>query len=304
VALDNLQRGRIDTDLDLLQRDSRYELLIADLLADDIPAAIGRDVAYVFHLAAIVGVKNVVGHPYRVLRENALTLMRVLDWSRQQPNLQRVIFSSTSEIYAGTLEAFGLPIPTPEATPLTVTGLERPRTTYMLSKLHGEALCQHSGLPFTIVRPHNVYGPRMGMAHAVPELLRRADEAEPDGELIVCSPQHRRTFCYITDATELIVRLAVAPAACRMTFNIGANVEEISILDLADRIAKTVGKMLRLVPGSDTEGSATRRKPDLTRAIQASGYVPQVSLGDGLKWTWDWYRIAIAEAQVIADVSA
>jgi nucleoside-diphosphate-sugar epimerase len=302
--LDNLQRGRVDADLARLQADSRYELLIADLLADDIPAAIGRDVTHVFHLAAIVGVRNVVGQPYRVLRENALTLMRMLDWSRKQPNLPRFVFSSTSEIYAGTLEAFGLPIPTSETTPLTVTGLERPRTTYMLSKLHGEALCQHAGLPFTIVRPHNVYGPRMGMAHVVPELLRRADEAESDGKLVVYSPHHRRTFCYISDATELIVRLALVQSACGMTFNIGADVEEIPILTLADGIAKTLGKVLHLVPGPDTEGSPTRRKPDLARAIEASGYVPRVSLADGLRQTWDWYRVAIAGAGMIADVSA
>ena len=61
-----------------------------------------------------------------------------------------------------------------EDTPLTVADLERPRTSYMLSKIYGEALCRYSGLPFTIVRPHNVYGPRMGMAHVVPELLDRA----------------------------------------------------------------------------------------------------------------------------------
>jgi UDP-glucose 4-epimerase len=304
VALDNLQRGRVDADLARLQADGGYELLIADLLADDIPTGIHRDITHVFHLAAIVGVKNVVGDPYRVLRENALTLMRILGWSRDLPNLQRFVFASTSEIYAGTLEAFGLPIPTSETAPLTVTGLERPRTTYMLSKLYGEALCLHAGLPFTILRPHNVYGPRMGMAHVVPELLRRADEAEPGGKLVVYSPGHRRTFCYISDAIELMVRLALAPSACGMTFNIGADVDEIPILDLADRVAKTVGKMLHLMPGPDTDGSPTRRKPDLARAIKASSYAPRVSLDDGLKRTWDWYRVAIAEAAMIADVSA
>lgn len=302
IALDNLQRGRIDADLSGLQRDPGYELHLTDLLTDELPEVTGRDVTHVFHLAAIVGVQHVVNHPYRVLRENVVTLMRMLDWSRQLPNLQRFVFSSTSEVYAGTLEAFGLPIPTPETTPLAVTDLDRPRTTYMLSKLYGEALCQHAGVPFTILRPHNVYGPRMGMAHVVPELLRRADAAAPGGELVIHSPQHRRTFCYISDAVELIARLALAPSADGMTFNIGADIEEISILDLATAITTTLGKPLDLMPGLDTVGSPTRRKPDLARAIRASGYVPRVSLADGLRQTWDWYRFTSAD--MIADVPA
>ena len=84
------------------------------------------------------------------------------------------VFASTSEVYAGSLEHFGLPIPTPETAPLGLPDLGRPRTTYMLSKIYGEALCRHAGLPFTILRPHNLYGPRMGMAHVIPELHARA----------------------------------------------------------------------------------------------------------------------------------
>jgi nucleoside-diphosphate-sugar epimerase len=92
--------------------------------------------------------------------ENVLTL------ARDQRDFSRFLFASTSEVYAGTLQYFGMPIPTPENTPLAMTALDEPRTSYMISKIMGEAMCQQSGLPFTIFRPHNVYGPRMGMAQA------------------------------------------------------------------------------------------------------------------------------------------
>lgn len=303
VALDNLQRGRIDKDVALLQAERSYNLVIGNLLTGDPLPGIGSEFTHVFHLAAIVGVKNVVSQPYRVLQENVLTLSRVLEWSRTQSHLRRFMFSSTSEVYAGTLEAFGLPIPTPEKTPLTVAQLNRPRTAYMLSKIYGEALCQFADLPFTIVRLHNVYGPRMGMAHVVPELLQRAWQAPPSTELVVFSPSHARTFCYVADAVELLVRLALTPAAECGTFNVGAQQEEISILDLARLVTSTIGKTLRLVPGPDTEGSPKRRKADLTHAIVATGYIPRVPIIEGLNLTWEWYRNAIAEAGTVAETA-
>jgi nucleoside-diphosphate-sugar epimerase len=66
-----------------------------------------------------------------------------------------------------------MPIPTPEDTLLALPGLDQPRTSYMLSKIYGEAMVRHSGVPFTILRPHNIYGPRMGSSHVIPELLQK-----------------------------------------------------------------------------------------------------------------------------------
>src|SRR5262249_42666036 len=146
----------------------------------------------------------------------------VIKVARRQTDLRRLIFPSTSEVYAGTLQYFGMPFPTPETTPLTVTDLAQPRTSYMLSKIYGEALCHHADVPFTIVRPHNVYGPRMGMAHVIPELLKRAYQAPTGGRLSVSSADHKRTFCYVDDAVEFIVRLAEAPTGLSGTFNIGS----------------------------------------------------------------------------------
>ena len=100
---------------------------------------------------------------------------------------QRFVFPSTSEVYVGTQQFFDLPIPSPESTPLAVSALDHPRTSYMLSKIYGEALVHHSGLPFTIVRPHNFYGPRMGQSHVVPQLLQRIHAADDGDELVVYS---------------------------------------------------------------------------------------------------------------------
>src|SRR5690606_19448171 len=107
------------------------------------------------------------------------------------------------------------------STPLAISPLEHPRTSYMLSKIYGEALVHQCGLPFTIIRPHNFYGPRMGLSHVVPELLSKIHAMADGDELVVASMDHSRTFCFIDDAIEFIVRLIDGPAGLGGTFNIG-----------------------------------------------------------------------------------
>jgi UDP-glucose 4-epimerase len=294
-AVDNGERGAIDDQIEALAAKGPYRFIHADLTQHEGLDGLAGDYELVFHLAAIVGVGNVVRQPYRVLRDNIAALVRVLEWSQGQQKLQRLVFPSTSEVYAGTLESFGMKIPTPESTPLTVADLDRPRTSYMLSKIYGEALCRHSGLPVTIVRPHNVYGPRMGMAHVIPELLERAHGAPDGGQLTVFSPRHSRTFCYIDDAVELIVRLALAPAGTDATFNVGSSDDETTIADLAALIIRTVGKRLEIVAGPDTDGSPSRRRPDVSLAVATASYAPGVPLAEGLRRCYAWYRANIFE---------
>jgi nucleoside-diphosphate-sugar epimerase len=295
-ALDNAERGTLDAEIDALTANVRYRLILGDITQENAAAKLDDGYDLVFHLAAIVGVDNVVRQPYRVLRDNAVALATVLEWSRGQKNLRRFVFPSTSEVYAGTLESFGMKIPTPENTPLTVADLTRPRTSYMLSKIYGEALCRHSGVPFTIVRPHNVYGPRMGMSHVIPELLERIHRTPDGGKLRVFSPSHCRTFCYIDDAVELIARLALSERSNGGTFNVGSCDAETTIADLASLIADTVGRRVEIELGPDTEGSPARRRPDVSLAISSTSYSPSVRLADGLRHCYAWYRTNIFDA--------
>jgi UDP-glucose 4-epimerase len=225
-----------------------------------------------------------------VLRDNVTMLVRALDCARDQAQLKRFVFPSTSEVYAGTLEHFGLPLPTPESTPLALPDLRRPRTAYMLSKIYGEALCEHAGVPFTILRPHNVYGPRMGLSHVVPELMERAHDARDNEVLEVFSIDHRRTFCYVDDAIALLTAAAVAPECDGETLNLGSEGPEITIGELAAMITDVVGKPLRIVGGPETEGSPLRRFPDMRRTIALTGYRPRVALREGVERTYAWYR--------------
>jgi nucleoside-diphosphate-sugar epimerase len=269
--LDDLSRGSRDRDLGAVLADPHVRLLERDLLQDDALDIVDRDYRIVFHLAAIVGVANVTRAPYRVLDENVRLLLRVIEFASRLPCLERLVFASTSEVYAGTLERSALPIPTPEHVPLTLPALNRPRTSYLLSKLYGEALCLQSGLPTTVVRPHNVYGPRMGLAHVIPELLHRAHDTPDGGRLEVFSVDHRRTFCYVDDAVELIVRAAESPRCAGEVLNVGCQSPEVAIRDVAAIVVRTVGKDLSIEPlppvrrttGTSNARSRSRRNASL-----------------------------------------
>jgi nucleoside-diphosphate-sugar epimerase len=287
--LDNFSRGVRDDALEAVTANPGVRCLSSDLLDPRGLEGLDRDYTHVVHLAAIIGVANVAERPFAVLRDNVDMLLRILELARGLARLERVLFASTSEVYAGTLEHFELPIPTPETTALALGDLARPRTSYALSKIYGEALCHHSGLPFTIVRPHNVYGPRMGMQHVVPELLQRAYRSEPGQSLEVFSADHTRSFCYVADAVEMIHRLAEADGGKGGTFNVGA-AREITIREMADIVIRTVGKPLTIRPGPVTAGSPPRRVPDMTHTLSVSGYMPVHTVEEGVRLTFEWYR--------------
>jgi UDP-glucose 4-epimerase len=236
-----------------------------------------------------------------VLRDNTLMLLNILSLARRQIGLSRFVFASTSEVCAGTLQHFHLPIPTPESTPLAVTDLDHPRTSYMLSKIYGEALMHQSAIPFTIIRPHNIFGPRMGMAHVIPELLQRADASAPGGSLEVFSVDHRRTFCYVTDGVEMIKGAAETAAGSGETLNIGNQSPEVTIGELAALILKVVGKDLRIVPQPAASGSPVRRCPDMTKTRALTGYESQIGLEQGIDLTYNWYKSHIFSKK---DISA
>jgi UDP-glucose 4-epimerase len=287
--LDDFSRAAHDEDLRALLEAPGVRLVERDLREPGALDGLGPH-ELVFHLAAMLGVANVLEHPYETLRDNNAMLVTVLEWARGQSAPPRLVFASTSEIYAGTLEEGLLPVPTPEEVPIVVPPRERPRTSYMLSKLYGEALCLAAGVPVTIVRPHNFYGPRMGMSHVIPELLGRAHAAPDGGTLEVYSVDHRRTFCFIDDAVELVLRAALAPEAEGRALNAGAQEPECTIREVAEVVCRTVGKTLEILPQPPTPGSPERRAPDLTAMTEATGYTPAVGLEEGVRRTYDWYR--------------
>ena len=300
VLADNFSRGVEDTFLKKLEENPKVTFALEDLMLKENVMKMSKDFDYIYHFAAIIGVQNVLNHPYDVLEKNVQLLLHMIDFAKSQKNLKRFVFASTSEIYAGTLQYYDMKIPTPETTPLTITPLEHPRTSYMLSKIYGEALLQQSGLPFTIIRPHNFYGPRMGMSHVIPELLRKAFYAKDSEKLGVFSVDHKRTFCYISDAVMMIRKLAECKEAEGQAFNVGNEFPEVTILETAETVIKVINKPLEIDARPATAGSPARRCPDMKKTVNYIGCQGKVSLEEGIRKTFDWYKKYVFEGNEVS----
>ncbi|MCX7735850.1 MAG: NAD-dependent epimerase/dehydratase family protein [Candidatus Kapabacteria bacterium] len=296
ILVDNLNRGRFDDEFKKLTLQKNVKFIQGDLADYNFVKNFDNDFDYIYHLAAVIGVKNVENYPDKVLYVNSITILNLFEKMKEMSGLKKFFFSSTSEIYAGTLKHFGIEIPTKENVPLSLDDIKSSRSTYALTKMFGESVCFNYGnkynIPFTIVRYHNVYGPRMGFAHVIPETFVKIKNSST---IKVPSPNHSRAFCFVDDAVEYSIRLCKDPNSNKEIFNIGNSNEEIKIKDLVALIAKIIGKEIIINELDDTLGSPQRRCPDTTKLINFTNYYPIYNLKDGLKITYDWYKNKLNE---------
>lgn len=290
VLVDNLARGRRDAELQALAARPNVRLLNCDLTSADAYRELGVGYDEVYHLAAIVGVRPVVERPHEVLRVNLSSTLLLCDWLARGGGT-KILFSSTSEAYAWTQLFHPLPIPTPEDVPLALVDLTDPRSSYAGSKVCGELIvtqfCHAFAKAFTIVRYHNVYGPRMGYDHVIPELFVRASAGE--NPLAVYSTEHSRAFCYISDAVDATVAAMRQETANGKTINVGNDREEVTIGAMAAELLKVAGIRATIEPRAAANDPVRRRCPDISRARALLGYEPQVTLRQGLERTLAWY---------------
>jgi nucleoside-diphosphate-sugar epimerase len=290
TIVDNNERGVKDKDLDKLIELDCVQYIQLDLLQENEFNKLEKDYEFIFHMAAIIGVSHVMNRPYDVLTKNVSMLENIITFSKKQNNLKRLFFASTSEIYAGTLKYFDLTIPTKETTPLAITDLAHPRTSYMLSKIYGEAICQHSSIPTTIVRPHNIYGPRMGMSHVIPELLKKSYFSEEGGAIKVYSIKHKRSFCYIDDAIDQLFAMMENNSSENLVFNLGTESPEVTMEEVANICFNTVDKSLIIDKQPATPGSPTRRAPNMDNSFNKLGVKSKITLENGILKTFNWYK--------------
>ncbi len=302
TLLENFSRGRMDDDLNRLCALPNVHLVTADLCAPGAFDQLGRDYDEVYHMAAVLGVENVLHRPVNVLRVNTGATMALLEWFTAGGG-KKLMFPSTSEVYAWTQQFHPLPVPTPEDVPLALTDIANPRSTYAGSKIFGELAVTHyaraAGKPFIITRYHNVYGPRMGEEHVIPQLYQRSahDRQNP---LVVYSSTHIRAFCYISDAVTATLACMRTPEAEGGTFNIGNDKEPVTIADLARRILTRSGVAAEIEAKTAANDPILQRCPDITRARQVLGYEPVVTLDEGLGLTIEWYSKWFEKKRLVA----
>jgi UDP-glucose 4-epimerase len=277
VIVDNLSTGSIQK----VPKKDNVILIPADVNNyDDVVAIFGRyNFDYVFHYAAMVGVKRTLEHPMHVLHDIE-GIKNILMLSKNT-GVKRVFYSSSSEVYGEPFE-----IPQNElTTPLNS------RLPYAIVKNVGEAFFrayyQEYFLDYTIFRFFNTYGPNQSDDFVVPRFLKAALKNEP--LTIYGDGQQTRSFCYVDDNVETCIKAMTDPKCKNDVLNVGSD-EEITILNLAKSIVSLTGSKSQIVhlPPLE-EGDMTRRCPDTTK-MKALLNRPLVTLESGLQQLVAFYE--------------
>jgi nucleoside-diphosphate-sugar epimerase len=152
------------------------------------------------------------------------------------------------------------------------------------------------GFETTIVRYHNVYGPRMGFKHVIPHLVVRFRKGEEPFK--VYGHDQTRAFCYITDAVKGTVLAMEQPNTNGQIYHIGTQ-DEITIGDLIHYSGELMGFKGVYENAPTYPGSVSRRCPDITKARTQLGFEPEVLWKEGLKKTIEWYNQYLEEGNKV-----
>jgi len=241
----------------------------------------------VVNCAALNGTQNFYSSPTRVLRHSALTAILAAEFAARV-GVQKYIYLGSSESYAGGLKLKLINLPTPEDVPLTIPDIRNSRWSYGISKTIGEiaTISNHSefNLNYLILRLHNIYGPRMGVKHVIPDLVHRF-KSNNGG---VYGLNESRSFLFIEDFVSIFLKILSSESIeNNTTYNIGSQ-KEVLIEDLAIMIKNYMKSEVSIYSLGNFEGSVLRRCPDTSRIRSQISYM-ETSLEIGISKTVDWY---------------
>jgi UDP-glucose 4-epimerase len=290
--IDNFSKDRNDDEFKKLTEKSNVTFFNKDLTDQKIFAEIDGYYNQIYHLAATVGVKTVTNNPVETLKNNSLSMLFLLEYIRQLNEPPKLLFTSSCENYAGSVTCCDIPVPTPENVPLCIEDINNPRWSYAITKILGEMACIHYSRKFnfdtTIVRYHNIFGPRMGTEHVIPEFILRLKK-DPT-RLEMYGGDQYRTFCYCTDAAKMTINVMNSNQAVGKVINIGNDSNDIQISAVGKKLAKIMGLHPNFIENGAPVGSVKKRIPDLTIIKKMNCYVGEISFEQGLRETYSWYN--------------
>ena len=158
----------------------------------------------------------------------------------------------------------------------------------MLSKIAGEYLINYSKLNFVVFRPHNIFGPDMGFSHVIPQLTKKIYH-QNKRNVIINNSTHKRTFCFIDFAIDLILKISHSKKSSKKIFNIGSPDKEITIMNLAKKIKKILKSENKLLDSKLLkDNSPVKRRPDMKKSLKFTKL--KHNFDEGLIKTVMWYK--------------
>lgn len=245
-------------------------------------------VSSIFHLGALIAIPYSYVNPADYVQTNVLGTAHVLDAARDSDALDRVVVTSTSEVY-GTAQY----VPIDEAHP------KQGQSPYSASKIGADYLAEsyHRSfdMPVAIMRPFNTYGPRQSMRAIIPTIIVQMLQRDVV-ELGSLTP--RRDLNYVKDTAQgFIDMMEAAQIPFGEPINIG-NGKDISIGELAALIGELIGSSAEITCRDERvrpeKSEVNRLLASIDKAQDAFGWTPRYSLREGLQETIDWFRPRLA----------
>lgn len=240
----------------------------------------------VVHAAAVLGVNKVRKESRLTLETNYHGTSNVLQAAVNAGSVKQFLFLSTSEIFGPSCFRVS------ENGGISLDSVSEARWCYLISKLAGENLTrsysEEYGLPITIVRPFNIYGPGRIGDYVLNHFIRNALNERPivihgDGTQI-------RSWCYISDILDALVSCLVNPTAQNNVFNIGNPQATLTIYDLALRIIAQTRSTSDLHFEAPEFVDIDVRVPTIQKARDLLNFEPQVGIDEGIGHTIRWFR--------------
>ncbi len=281
AVIDDLSTGRFENIAHLTNHPA-FRFAIADIRDRIVLDRLASEADVIVHLAAAVGVKLVVEKPVHTITVNVMGTEAVLEAALRYRC--RVLITSTSEVYGK-----GIGVPFREEDDVVLGPTSKSRWSYAASKMVDEflglAYWREYGLPVVPFRLFNTVGPRQtgryGMV--IPRFVAQAVLQRPI--TVYGDGSQQRCFCDVSDVVRAVVGLADHLDAPGQVYNVGSQ-EEISILDLAERVKHLTGSSstIQFVPYDQAYAPGfedmRRRVPDISRVQALLGWQPRLSLDE------------------------
>ena len=292
TIIDDLSTGSMDN-IREARKNRRFQYFIGSIFDKPLLAALIDDAELIFHLAAAVGVLNIVESPVRTIETNVRGSELVLELAAKKK--KRVLIASTSEVY-GKSNKF----PFSEEDDLVLGPTTKGRWSYACSKAIDEFLAlayyRERKLPATIVRLFNTVGPRQTGRYGMvlPTFVQQALSGKPltvfgDGE-------QSRCFTHVSDIVQGLVQCVSCDATVGQVFNLGNN-EEVTMNTLARRVIQATHStsVVEYLSYDQAYGEGfedmLRRIPNIAKAQQWFGYAPTKSLDDIIEAVVEYSRL-------------
>ena len=288
VLVDNFIRGENDNPFKILTKLENVTFLNLDLTHQLSFANLFHENDIVVNCAAFNGTQNFYSLPTDVIRNSAIPSILAPECAAKS-KVAKYIYLGSAESYAGSINLGLATLPTPENVPLVIEDPSNIRWSYAASKTIGEVAAianQHSfGLDIKILRVHNIYGPRMGINHVVPDLVEKFS----NGCFDVFGVDESRAFMYVDDLITILLNFIFDTEFDEnLIYHIGSS-HETTIHDLALLILRCLKIDGVVNPVGNLKGSVQRRIPDTT-LLKARMDFSETSLIDGINKYINWYK--------------